>query len=86
MLGKRLFYLAFSILIGLFIVGVFLGVVYQARASVTQNTIAIEEQTFTETQQTIYLPIAKKYYPWYNMFGVESRCTLMQGDQVFRVL
>jgi hypothetical protein len=83
MLGKRLSNLMFSIFIGLFIVGVFLGVVYQARASVTQNTIVAEGQTFTETQQTIFLPIAMKNYPWYNMFGVENTWPFTPGDQIF---
>ena len=86
MLDKRLLQLIVSIFMGLFIVGVFLGGVYQARASVTQNTqniIAVGEQPLTETQQTIYLPIAMKYYfPWYSLFGVEALRTLMQGDKV----
>ena len=83
MLGKRLFHLAISIFIGVFIVGVFLGVVDQARASMAENSVVVEVQTFTETQQTIYLPIAMNNYPWYNMFGVEATWPLNQEDQIF---
>lgn len=86
MIGKRIFLLVVSVFMGLFIVGVFLGIVYHAQASVTQkteNSIAVEEQTLTDTQQTIYLPITVKYYPWYSLFGVESGNILMRGDKVF---
>ena len=86
MLGKRLYPLMVSITMGIFIVVVFLGVVHQARASVaqqTQDTIAIAEQTLTNTQQATYLPIAMKYYPWYSPFGVESEAPFMQGDAIF---
>jgi hypothetical protein len=81
MLDKRISQLVIIILMGIFAVIVYLGVVYQARASATQlleNTYAVEEQTLTETQQTTYLPIMMKYYPQYNVFGVEARFYLLQ--------
>jgi hypothetical protein len=86
MLGKRLYHLMVSIIVGIFILVIFLGVVHRAQASVaqkTQDTIAVEVQTLTGTQQTIFLPIAMKYYPWNNPFGVESTIPIVPGSFVF---
>jgi hypothetical protein len=85
LLGKRFIYLTASILIGIFNVVVFLGVVDRARASVSQKNaelVGIEDPSLIETQQMIYLPITLRYYPWNNPFGVEPYGTLKQGSKI----
>jgi hypothetical protein len=87
MAGKRFLMLTVSIAVGIFIAGVFLGVVQQAQASITQDlaySISVSEQPVTATQQTLYLPMAMKYYhPLYTVFGVEPAYNLLQNNNVF---
>jgi hypothetical protein len=76
-----------SILLGTFVVGLFLGVVSQSQASALQDPESnhgVEGNLLTGTLQTVHLPMAMKFYfPWVNRFGVESSSSLLQGGMVF---
>lgn len=86
MAGRRSFLVTVSMIAGIFIVALFLGLSQQVQASVSQsfsNSIGVNDLPFTTTVQAIFLPIAMKYTPQDIVFGVEPLSFLQQGNVIY---